>query len=367
VIPQELDKWLFNKDTTIKTLRFFLKNCITVGGGDEPGKTIFFARSIKHANFLKDMFLELDKEMFGNDYVKVIVNGEPKAEEFLQRFCDDEKDHLPQIAISVDMLDTGIDAPKVVNLVFYKPVKSYTKFWQMIGRGSRLRKHLFGQNQDKKNFLIFDLCGNFNFFDENPEEIKSNSQISLTALVFNTKLHLAQYLGDKRFRDNPEYLDYRKALLDEMYKDVSLLDKDRFEVRMKMEMVIKYGNNCRELWSHLDRSHIKEIKENISALIKPPKGEDNSARFYDRLLYILINKRAEAGSIEQFIIGNIKQIKRIAKISKNLLEKTSIPQIREKENILRDTLDELFWKKDGINHLEMIRKKHQVARQIPRP
>jgi type I restriction enzyme R subunit len=356
VDPKELDKWLFNKDTTIKTLRFFLKNCITVEGGDEPGKTIFFARSIKHANFLKDMFLELDKELYGNDYVKVIVNGEPKAEEFLQRFCDDEKDHLPQIAISVDMLDTGIDAPKVVNLVFYKPVKSYTKFWQMIGRGSRLRKNLFGQGLDKKHFLIFDLCGNFDFFEENPEEIRSNSQISLTALVFNTKLHLAQYLGDKRFRDNKEYLDYRKTLLDEMYKDVSLLDKDRFEVRMKMEMVLKYGDDCRELWNHLGRRNIKEIKDNIAALIKPQKGEDNSARFYDKLLYMLINKRAEAGSTDLFIHGNVKQIKRIAKISKNLLEKSAIPQVKEKEHILRETLDELFWKQDGINHLEHIRK-----------
>jgi len=109
------------------------------------------------------MFLELDPERYGNDYVKVITHGEPKAEEFIQRFCDEEKERLPQIAISVDMMDTGIDAPSCVNLMFYKPVKSYAKFWQMIGRGSRLRPNLFGEGKDKQNFLIFDLYGNFEF------------------------------------------------------------------------------------------------------------------------------------------------------------------------------------------------------------
>lgn len=356
VNPSELDQWLFNKDTTLKTLRFILKNCIHVRGGDEPGKTIIFARSIKHAHFLKDMFLELDKEMYGNDYVKVIVNGEPKAEEFLQRFCDDEKDLLPQVAISVDMLDTGIDAPKVVNLVFYKPVKSYTKFWQMIGRGSRLKIDLFGPGEDKKRFLIFDLCENFKFFDENPEEINSQTQISLSELVFNTKLHLAQYLKEKRFCDNNEYQDFRNELLDTLYQEVSLLDKDRFEVRMKMEMVLKYGDDTRELWNHLERHHIKEIKDNISPIIKPPKGEDDLARFYDKLLYTLITKRAESNSTEIFFGGNSNQIMRVAKISKQLLQKTSIPQVKEKEDLIRKTLDELFWKQDGINHLENIRK-----------
>jgi type I restriction enzyme R subunit len=356
VDPSELNKWLFNKDTAIKTLQYITKHGIKIKGGDELGKTIIFARRKKHAYFLKDMFLELDKELYGNDYVKVIVNGEPKAEEFLERFCDDEKDLLPQIAISVDMMDTGIDAPKVVNLVFYKPVKSYTKFWQMIGRGSRLRPDLFGYEKDKKKFLIFDLCENFNFFEENPEGEESNPQISLTELVFNTKLHLAQYLKEKRFKDNNDLQQYRKELLDGLFQEVSVLDKERFEVKMRMKMVLKYGDENREFWNHLDKSLIKEIKENISPIIKPPKGEDDLARFYDKLLYTLITKRLESNSIELFMGAYSNQIMRVAQLSKKLLQKTSIPQVKEKEDMIKETLNDLFWKQDGINHLEQIRK-----------
>ena len=139
-----LNNWLFNRDTAVKTLNYIIKHAIKKRGGDEIGKTIIFARNQKHAHFLKEIFLELDKELYGNDYVNVITHSEPKAEEFIRRFCDEEKERLPQIAISVDMMDTGIDAPSVVNLVFYKPVKSYSKFWQMIGRGSRPRLDLFG-------------------------------------------------------------------------------------------------------------------------------------------------------------------------------------------------------------------------------
>ena len=351
-----LNKWLFNKDTAIKTLRYFLEHCIKVKGGDEPGKTIIFARSIRHAHFLKDMFLELDKELFGNDYAKIIVNGEPKAQEFLGRFCDDEKDLLPQIAISVDMLDTGIDAPKVVNLVFYKPVKSYTKFWQMIGRGSRLRPNLFGHEEDKDKFLIFDLCENFKFFEENPEEIQSNTQISLTALVFNTRLHLALYLKEKQFNEDEDLQAYRQELLQGLFNEVAMLDKDRFDVRMELKMVFKYGGENRELWNHLERVNIKEIKDHISSLIKPPKGEDDLARYYDKLLYTLMTKRLESQTTDLFIGTNAYQIQRIAGISKKLLEKISIPQVKEKKELIALTLEELFWKKDGVKHLEEVRK-----------
>src|SRR5690606_22823698 len=124
IASNELYQWLFNKDTTIKTLQFILKNGIKKRGGDELGKTIFFARNKKHAKFLKDTYLELEKELIGNDYVKVITHREPKAEEFIRLFCDEEKDRLPQIAISVDMMDKGIDGTSCVNLVLYKPVKS---------------------------------------------------------------------------------------------------------------------------------------------------------------------------------------------------------------------------------------------------
>jgi len=356
ISSNELYQWLFNKDTTIKTLQFILKNGIKKRGGEELGKTIFFARNKKHAQFLKDIFMELDKERFGNDYVKVITHGEPKAEEFIQRFCDEEKDRLPQIAISVDMMDTGIDAPSCVNLVFYKPVKSYTKFWQMIGRGSRLRPDLFGVGKDKERFLIFDLCGNFEFFKENPEGIETSSQKSLTEIVFGLKLQLAEYLKTDAFIEEADLQQFRTVLLDTLHSEISHLNKDRFDVKMRMQIVLEYGSENRELWNHLSKKDIKIIEEALAPLVRPAKGDVDLARFYDKLLYTLIIKGLEIPDRKEFVSTFTIPISKVAIISKKLLKKTTIPEVKEKEGLVKLPLEEVFWNKDGIAHLEEIRK-----------
>jgi len=350
-----LNTWLFNKDTAIKTLGYVLKHGLKKRGGDEIGKTIIFARNRKHAQFLKDVLLEMDKELYGNDYAKVITHSEPKAEEFIRRFCDEEKERLPQIAISVDMMDTGIDAPSVVNLVFYKPVKSYAKFWQMIGRGSRLRPGLFAPGKDKDKFLIFDLCGNFEFFEENPEGIETGVQKSLTEVVFNLKLQLAQYLKEKRFNENEELQQYRKQLLNELHNEIEELDTSRFDVKMKMQWVLDYGKGHRELWNHLDKKDIKNIQDNLSILVKPANDDSDLSRFYDKLLYSLMTKRIESLNIEAFVGKYMIPIAKVATISKKLLKKTSIPSVKDKESIISMPLDEDFWKEDGLSHLETIR------------
>ena len=353
ISQEELNKWLFNKPTAIKSLRYILQKGIKKRGGDEIGKTIIFARNRKHAEFLKDIFLELDKEQFGNDYVKVITHSEPKAQEFLERFCEDEKERLPQIAISVDMMDTGIDAPRVVNLVFYKPVKSYTKFWQMIGRGSRLRPNLFGPEKDKDKFLIFDMCGNFEFFDENPEGIQPSIQKSITETVFNLKIQLSQYL--RKFPDDDEFQTFRKNLLDELHQTVASLDPERFDVKMKLEIVLEYGSENRELWNHLDNKDVQTLEKEIASLIKPLKGENDLARFYDKLLYTLMIKRLETPQTEEFVHSYQIPIIKVATTSKKLLKKTSIPVVKAKESVVKLPLDENFWKIDGVKHLEKIR------------
>lgn len=350
-----LNQWLFNKDTAIKTLQKVIELGIKKRGGDEIGKTIIFARNKKHAQFLKDIFLELDKELYGNDYVKVITHGEPKAEEFIERFCDEEKDRLPQVAISVDMMDTGIDAPSCVNLVFYKPVKSYAKFWQMIGRGSRLRTDLFGPGEDKSHFLIFDLCGNFDFFAENPKGIEGASQKSLTEIVFNLRLQLAQYLKDGKFQKDDDLQKYRTELLDGLHNDIATLDTSRFDVRMKIKTVLEYGSENRELWNHLDKKDAKNISDTLAPLVKPKKGDSDLSRFYDKLLYTLTLKRIETPITEEFVSKYAIPITKVAILSKKLLKKTTIPEVKKLEGIVQKPLDENFWKYDGIRHLEDIR------------
>lgn len=353
ISSNELNNWLFNKDTALKTLKFLVDKGIKKRGGDEIGKTIIFARNKKHAQFLKDMFLELDPERYGNDYVKVITHGEPKAEEFIQRFCDEEKERLPQIAISVDMMDTGIDAPSCVNLMFYKPVKSYAKFWQMIGRGSRLRPNLFGEDQDKKNFLIFDLYGNFEFFRENPNGIETGTQKSLTETVFGLKLQLALYLKEDNFKNETELQEYSERLLNELHNSIVELNKERFDVKMKIETVMDYSN--REIWNHLDKKECKTILDVLAPLVRPSKEDSDLARFYDKIMYTLMLKRIETPNTEEFLATLNVPITKVAIISKKLLKKTTIPEIKHNEELVKLPLNEDFWKNKGLNHLEKIR------------
>ncbi|HLS31373.1 MAG TPA: DEAD/DEAH box helicase family protein [Flavobacteriaceae bacterium] len=356
ISPGELYQWLFNKDTAIRTLRYIIENGIKKRGGEELGKTIIFAKNQKHARFLKDMFLELDKERYGDDYVKVITHSEPKAQEFINRFCDEEKERLPQIAISVDMLDTGIDAPSCVNLVFYKPVKSYTKFWQMIGRGARLRPNLFGPGEDKSHFLIFDLFQNFEFFSENPKGIETAVQKSLTEVLFGLRLRLAEYLKSDQFEDKEELQDFRMELLDGLHRDIAVLDLERFDVKMKLEVVHEFGNENREIWNHLSKRDIRKIEEELAPLVKPQKSESDLARYYDKLLYTLIQKRLETPNKEEYVSKLANSITRTVSISKQLLRKTTIPVIKEKEDLLKLPLAEDFWKIEGVAHLEKLRK-----------
>jgi type I restriction enzyme R subunit len=356
ISSSELNTWLFNKPTAIETLRYLLEHGIKKRGGDELGKTIIFAKNRKHAQFLKDTFMELDKEMFGNDYVKVITHSEPKAKEFINRFCDEEKERLPQIAISVDMMDTGIDAPSCVNLVFYKPVRSYAKFWQMIGRGSRLRPDLFGPGDDKENFLIFDLCGNFEFFNENPEGIETITQKSLTELLFGLRLRLAEYLRSNQFKDDTTLKEFRTDLLDGLHSDIARLDLERFDVKMKLEIVHEFGNDNREIWNHLSKRDAKRIEDELAPLIKPQKGDTDLARYYDKLLYTLITKRLETPNSEEYVNSFMIPISKVVGTSRKLLKKTTIPVVKSKERLIKLPLEEDFWKVNGIVHLEKLRK-----------
>lgn len=355
VSSEALNKWLFNKDTAIKLLNFVLERGIKKRGGDELGKTIIFARSQKHAHFLKDVMMEMDKEQFGNDYVKVITHSEPKAQTFIDRFKDEEKVRLPQIAISVDMLDTGVDAPSVVNLVFYKPVKSYTKFWQMIGRGSRLRPNLFGPGKDKECFYIFDFLGNFEFFEENENGIEPGVQKSLTEEVFTIKLTIAQYLKSEQFQKNEELQKYRTQLLDELFDDINSLDPTRFDVRMKMKHVIDYGYGNRQVWNHLEDKDIHTIENELASLVKPAKGDIDLARSYDKLLYKLIQKRLETPDNAKFKQQFTVPINKVAHLSKKLLKKSSIPDVQSNLKLIEEPLSKEYWLQDGVNHLEKTR------------
>jgi type I restriction enzyme R subunit len=185
---REIDDAVFNKDTNRVILRNLMENGIRDVDCQLPGKTIVFARSIDHARLLAGLFNEMYPQFAGR-FCRVIHSKEPRAEELIDQFK--EPDGELRVAVSVDMLDTGIDVPEVVNLVFAKPVKSKVKFWQMIGRGTRLCKDLLGPGLDKSEFLIFDHWDNFAFHDLNAEEVEPNIPKPLTQRRYEARIELA--------------------------------------------------------------------------------------------------------------------------------------------------------------------------------
>lgn len=189
----DIDKAIFNKDTNREVLRNLMERGLRDADGQLPGKSIVFARSIQHAELLAELFGEMYPQLGGN-FCRVIHSKFERAEELIEDFkrADGKSKNEITIAISVDMLDTGIDVPEVVNLVFAKPIKSKVKFWQMVGRGTRLCPNLYGPGHDKTHFLIFDHWGNFDYFDMDPPEEEGRPSKSLCEKLFETRLDLAE-------------------------------------------------------------------------------------------------------------------------------------------------------------------------------
>jgi len=188
---EQVSRKVFSLDTDRLILRNLMEHGIRNAEGTRIGKTIVFARNHQHAKNLVRMFDEMYPQ-YGGDFCQRIDNYEPRAEQLISDFKSNDGSQNLTIAVSVDMLDTGIDVPEVVNLVFAKPVKSYAKFWQMIGRGTRLCKNLLGPGKDKKEFLIFDHWGNFEYFKEEKKEVEPTRTKSLTEKVFEARIALAE-------------------------------------------------------------------------------------------------------------------------------------------------------------------------------
>ncbi len=196
----EIDRQIFNKDTNRAILRNLMENGLREATGQHPGKSIIFARNHKHAILLAELFDEMYPQ-YGGSFCQVIDNYDSRAEQLIDDFKGHGNNKDLTIAISVDMLDTGIDIPEIVNLVFAKPVKSRVKFWQMIGRGTRLCKDLFGPGKDKTKFRIFDHWGNFEYFEENRPEAEPTVTKSLMQRLFEARIDLAELALTKHEMD----------------------------------------------------------------------------------------------------------------------------------------------------------------------
>ena len=223
---EQIDKIIYNKDTNRAILRNLMENGLRDATGQVPGKSIIFARNHQHAVLMRQMFDEMYPQ-YGGRFCQVIDNYDPRAEQLIDDFKGDGANSDLTIAISVDMLDTGIDIPEILNLVFAKPVKSPVKFWQMIGRGTRLKKDLFGSDQDKKIFRIFDHWGNFDRFEMGYRPAEPTQSKPLLQLVFEERINLAE----TALRQSE--IAAFEAVIDLIGKDIETLPEESVSVREK--------------------------------------------------------------------------------------------------------------------------------------
>lgn len=336
-----INEWLFNSNTIDKVLSTVMEKGLKVEGGDKLGKTIIFAKSHRHAVAIVDRFNTIFPE-YGGNFAKVIDYGTNYVDTLIDDFST--KDKMPQIAVSVDMLDTGIDIPEILNLVFFKKVRSKAKFWQMIGRGTRLCKDLLGSDIDKESFLIFDFCNTFEFFRANPKGYEVKIGESLTEKIFNTKAEIVRELQDIKYQEE-DYIKYRKEVLEDLLDGVMALNEDNFRVRMYLKFVHKYKN--RDEWKSLGAGSLDEIKKNISPLITPLNYDELAKRF-DYLIYTidlacLQNKNAN------------KPIKSVIETAEQLSKFGTIPQVMEQKYVIEKVMTEEFWENTDIFHLEEVR------------
>ena len=339
ISSSELNKWVFNEDTIRKVLHTLMEDGLHIDYGEKLGKTIIFAKNHRHAEKILEVFGKAYPHLPG--YAKVIDNYMTYAQSAIDEFSDPKK--LPQIAISVDMLDTGIDIPEILNLVFFKKVMSKAKFWQMIGRGTRLCEGLI-DGKDKERFYIFDFCGNFEFFRMNKGKPTAN-QMALQGAIFGMEFEMAYKLQDIVFQTEP-LKKFRGELVAEMARKVQELDRDNFAVRQHIRYVDQYANE--DNYTGLTYEDTLVVREEVAPYILPDKDDASAVRF-DALMY---------GLELAYLAG-----KKHTSARKDLLAKvagiasvSNIPEIMMQLDLINKILHTNYLESADIDDFEHIRK-----------
>ena len=348
-----LNQWIFNDDTIRQVLHILMEQGLRIEYGQKLGKTIIFAKNHDHAEKILEVFNKEYPELNrnGQAFAKVIDNYMTYAQSAIDEFS--EPDKMPQIAISVDMLDTGIDVPQVLNLVFFKKVMSKAKFWQMIGRGTRLCPGLL-DGEDKKKFYIFDFCGNFEFFRLNKGRA-SAKMIALQSAVFNLKFEITYQLQSAEYQTD-RLIAYRNALVREMSERVQKLPRDNFAVRQHLKYVEMYSDETN--YQALTYGDTVTVKEEVSPLIQPEEDEANAVRF-DALMY-----RIELA----YLMGkkDIKARGDLRKKVKGVAGVANIPEIQAQTDLIQQILTTDYVEEAGVDEFEEIREKlRNLMKYIP--
>ena len=350
IMSTALNEWVFNEDTIRQVLNILMTEGLHIDYGSRIGKTIIFAKNHNHAERILEIFNREYPHLSG--FAEVIDNRIKYAQSLIDDFSDPKK--LPQIAISVDMLDTGIDVPECLNLVFFKKVMSKAKFWQMIGRGTRLCPGLLdGENKEK--FYIFDFCGNFEFFRMNKEGRANGNQIPVQGAIFSLKAQIAYKLQDLEYQ-TPELMEFRTGLVEDMVSKVQELNRENFAVRQHLKFVELFSdpNN----YAALTYENTMQMQEELAPLITPDEDDAKAVRF-DALMYgielaYLVGKKYKKARTDL-----VKKVSAIASIA-------NIPEIQAQSDLIHKILHTDYLDTAGINEFEHIREKlRDLIKYIP--
>lgn len=350
IAPSALNNWVFNEDTIRKVLNILMQDGLKIDYGENLGKTIIFAKNHDHAEKILEIFNKEYPHL--KDYAKVIDNKIKYAQSAIDEFSDPKK--LPQIAISVDMLDTGIDIPEILNLVFFKKVMSKAKFWQMIGRGTRLCPGLL-DGEDKEKFYIFDFCGNFEFFRMNKGKATAN-MLALQGAIFKLKAQIAFKLQDLAYQTK-DLIAFRKTLVEDMVRKVRELNRDNFAVRQHLKYVELYSNT--DNYVSLTYENTLTMGEELAPLIIPDKDEPKAVRF-DALLYGIELAYLAGKPYSKARSDLTKKINAVAGVA-------NIPEIMAQADFLNKLIHTDYIANAGINEFECIRKNlRDLIKYIPK-
>lgn len=368
VEPEAVNKWLFNKDTVDKVLAHLMTRGQTVAAGDRLGKTILFAKNQAHADFIADRF-NANYPHYKGEFARVITFKSEYAQSLIDSFS--QKDKAPHLALSVDMLDTGIDIPEIVNLVFFKLVRSKTKFWQMVGRGTRLCPDLFGPGQHKQHFYLFDYCQNLEFFSQNPETTEGALGKSLSKRLFTGRLDLIGALDKKLagqtdtdkiklmpsiYGDPSTEADVRQLTAGLLHSEVAAMKLDNFVVRPKRRVVEQYAKP--QSWVVLSPESLSELAHEVAGLPSGLESEPEEAKRFDLLvlnvqLALLRSKPAFAPLRDE--------VKELAGL---LEEKSAIPMVREQMVLIQDLQTDEWWQDVTCPMLETVRRRLRSLVQL---
>ena len=353
VTAEAMNRWLFNKDTVDKVLAHLMTRGLKVAGGDRLGKTILFAKNQKHADFIADRF-NANYPHYKGEFARVITFKTEYAQSLIDDFS--KKERAPHIALSVDMLDTGIDVPEVVNLVFFKPVRSKTKFWQMLGRGTRLCPDLFAPGEHKQFFYVFDYCQNLEYFSQDLPATEGGIGESLGTRLFKRRLELVGVLDEALAGGvddqpppyaAPSLPALRQSLSGLLHGEVAAMNLDNFVVRPHRRAVEKFAQAA--AWLRLGSEDMSELAGQLAGLPSELDSEPEEARRFDLLL---LNLQLAVLRKEPGFARMRDQVREIASL---LEEKSAIPMVREQLQLLHDVQDVLWWQDVSVPMLEVLR------------